>query len=149
MLSVIKIKNRIMKTRKMKKEHEGISKQINNLLSVNIFDNVRKMENVDARALYCYILRKDLKYTLHTVKDIFNANGKRYDHSTVYYNVNLFQEVRERRPEMELIRDTILKEVNPKYALLKIIENTESDEILEQFYECINNLENETRYERK
>ena len=136
MLPIIKIKNRMIK-----KNHEEISEKINALLGVSLFDNVRTTENVDARSLYCFILRNDLKYTLYTIRDIFNAKGKKFDHSTVYYNIRLFEEVRHRRKDLEQVRDSIMLDINPKYALIRMIENMQSEDAIDQVYKCLNNDE--------
>lgn len=129
------------KTIMTRENHEGISEKINAILGVSLFDNVRTTENVDARALYCFILRNDLKYTLYTIRDIFNARGKKFDHSTVYYNVKLFEEVRNRRKDLEQVRDTIMLDINPKYALIRMIENMQSEDAIDQVYKCLNNNE--------
>jgi hypothetical protein len=121
----------------MNEKHEGIAEQINKHLNVNIFDNVRTTQNVDARALYCFILRNDLKYTLYTIRDIFNANGKKYDHSTVHYNVKLFEEVRHRRKDLEDFRDCILQGVSPKYLLIKLVETIDTEDKAEEVLNCI------------
>lgn len=145
MLPIIKIKDRMIK-----ENHEGISQKIDAILGVSLFDNVRTSENVDARALYCFILRNDLKYTLYTIRDIFNAKGKKFDHSTVYYNIKLFEEVRKRRKDLEKVRDVIMSEIDPKYALIRMIENMNSDNAIDQVYKCLNSNEPiNIKYENK
>ena len=121
----------------MNKKHEGIADKINKHLNVNIFDNVRTTGHVDARALYCFILRNDLKYTLYTIRDIFNENGKNYDHSTVHYNVKLFEEVRHRRKELDDFRECILQNISPKYLLIKLVETIDTEEKAEEVLNCI------------
>lgn len=115
-----------------------ISLQIQALLEIDIFKNKRDMKTVDARSLYCYILRKDFNYTLYSIRDTFRANGKKFDHSSVHHNVNLFEEVRWRRKEMEDIRNTILKRLDPKFELLQIIEDIKDEKIIKQIINCIN-----------
>ena len=86
----------------------------------------------------CYILHKDLKFTLHKVKDHFISKGKHFDHSTVLYNVRMFQEVRRRKPHLNDVRDTIMGTVDPKYLLIKMIENIEDTTRIEQITNCVN-----------
>ena len=124
------------------KDYLSISNDIKTALGVNIFEKTRKMENVDARSLYCYILNKDLKYTLHKIKDVFNEQGMYFDHSSVYYNINLYDEVRGRRPHLDTIRDEALGKVEPKYLLIKKIENETDSEQIKQIQNCINTIIN-------
>ena len=124
------------------KDYISIANDIKTALGIDIFEKTRKMENVDGRSLYCYILNKDLKFTLHRIKDIFNEQGMLFDHSTIYYNVNLYDEVRGRRPHFDTIRDEALGKVEPRYLLIKRIENETSSEQLEQIQNCINTITN-------
>ena len=109
------------------KDYEQIAEHINLALDINIFENKRTMEVVDGRSLFCYILNKDLKKTLYGIKDIFKENGKNFDHSSVYYNINLYDEVKSRRPKMDLLRDEVLGGVKPKYKLIRMIEKIHNE----------------------
>ena len=124
------------------KDYISIANDIKIALNINLFDKTRKTDNVDARSLYCYILNKDLKFTLHKIKDIFYEQGMLFDHSTIYYNVNLYDEVRGRKPHFDTIRDEALGKVEPKYLLIKRIENETSNEQLIQIQNCINEITN-------
>lgn len=115
-----------------------ISEIINNSLKLNIFENTRKREVVDARSLFCYILRKDLKLTLYQVRDIFRANGKHYDHASVMHSVKTYDVVLINNKHYEQLRDQILSEYSPKHLLLKKIEQIESEEQLERISNCVN-----------
>jgi Fe2+ or Zn2+ uptake regulation protein len=85
----------------------------------------------------CYILHKDLKMTLYDVRDHFNFFGKSITHCTVYHNVKLFAEVRKRKTHLEAIRDTIMQTVDPKFSLLKRIEEINDKGKIEQINNCI------------
>jgi len=37
-------------------KEESIAEEINNELNLNLYDNSRRLELVDARSIYCYIL---------------------------------------------------------------------------------------------
>lgn len=107
--------------------YNEIGKQISYILNVDIFCKKRQMSIVDARSLYCYVLHKDLKVTLYGIKEIFKEAGMNFDHSSIFYNIKLFEEVRKRKPEMEMIRDEILKKQQTKYRVIKKIENILDD----------------------
>lgn len=111
---------------------------INSICGVNIYENKRTQNLVDIRSMACYILHKDLKFTLHKIKDHFISNGKEMNHSTVLHNVRLFDVVRARKPHLNEIRDTIMAAVDPKYLLLKRIENIEDKDAIERITNCIN-----------
>lgn len=114
---------------------------INSICKTNIYENKRTQEIVDYRSLFCYILNKDLKFTLHSIKDHFISKGKKMSHCNVYHNVNLFNEVRARKPHLNDVREQILESIDPKYLLIKMIENIEDKEKIEQIINCINHYE--------
>jgi chromosomal replication initiation ATPase DnaA len=117
---------------------EEIGNEINEMLDLDIYQNTRTLDLVDARSLYCYILRKDLKYTLYQVRDSLRAKGKKFDHCSVLHNVEIYDEVRRRKPKLDFIRDNILGGISPKYAILKKLEKIDDIEKLEQILNFIN-----------
>lgn len=115
-----------------------ICETINSLMGVNIYENRRTQDLVDIRSMACYILHKDLKYTLHKIKDHFNSKGKKLTHCSVLHNVRLFDEVRRRKPILNDVRETIMGEIDPKFLLLKRIENINDIDKIEQITNCLN-----------
>ena len=115
-----------------------IGKSINQLCGINIYENRKTQDLVDARSLLCYILHKDNKITLHKIKEHFVSKGKNYDHATALYSVRAFEEARRRKPELNNIRDMILDRIDPKYALIRRIENINDPSKIEQIINCIN-----------
>jgi len=114
-----------------------ICESINQICGVNIYENKRTQDLVDIRSMACYILRKDLKFTLYNVRDHFISNGKKMTHCNVMHNVKLFQEVRKRKPHLNDIRDTIMRTIDPKYLLMKMIENIKDISRIEQITNCV------------
>ena len=115
-----------------------IGESINQLCGVNIYENRKTQDLVDARSLLCYILHKDINITLHKIKEHFISNGKNYNHATALYSVRAFEEARRRKPELNNIRDMILDRIDPKYALIRRIENINDPSKIEQIINCIN-----------
>ena len=115
-----------------------IGESINQLCGVNIYENRRTQDLVDARSLACYMLHKDNKITLHKIKDHFNSKGKAMTHCSVLYSSNMFAKVRRRKPELNDVRDKIMNTVDPKYALMKRIEHIEDASAIERIINCIN-----------
>jgi chromosomal replication initiation ATPase DnaA len=118
-----------------------IAESINQLCSVNIYENRRTQSLVDIRSMACYILHKDLKLTLHTVSDHFKENGKSFTHCNVLHNVRLFEEVRKRKPELEKVRNAVMGNIDPKFILIKRIENINDISKINQITNCINEYE--------
>jgi hypothetical protein len=118
-----------------------IGELINKICGVDIYENKRTQDIVDIRSMACYILHKDLKMTLHKVKDHFISKGKKMSHCTVLHNVRLFDEVRKRKPNLNDVRDKIMQETDPKYLLLKRIEKIEDISKIKQITNCINHYE--------
>ena len=115
-----------------------ICETINSLMGVNIYENRRTQDLVDIRSMACYILHKDLKFTLHKIKDHFNSKGKKLTHCSVLHNVRLFDEVRRRKPILNDVRETIMGDIDPKFLLLKRIENINDIDQIEQITNCLN-----------
>jgi len=120
-------------------KEESIAEQINNELNLNLYDNSRRLELVDARSIYCYILHKELNYTLYRVRDSLRAKGKNYDHCSVLHSVRIFDEVRKRRKDINELRDKILSRTSIKAHILEKIKRVESEEVLIKINECVNN----------
>ena len=115
-----------------------ICDSINQIYGVNIYENKRTQDLVDIRSMACYILHKDLKLTLHKTKDYFNSRGKKMTHCTVLHNLKVFEQARKIKPELEAVRDSLMTKFDPKYLLLKRIQNIEDKEQIERIINCIN-----------
>ena len=91
----------ITKSKPTIKKYNEVAKRIEKLTGLDVFQNVRNQEIVDARAMMCYILNKYYSETLHGIARYFRENGKRFDHSTVYYNIQLYaNDVSKRRRDL-------------------------------------------------
>ena len=119
---------------------ELVAENIKLLLGINIYENKRTLEIVDARSMYCYILKKDLDYTLYEIRDSLRVNGKKYNHCSVLHNVNLWDEVSNRRKELNQIRMEILGFVNPKKTIISYIQNITDTEQINIIYNYIQSL---------
>lgn len=118
-------------------KEKQITDTINKLYNVDIFTNSKKQNLVDLRSLACYILHKDLKHTLHSIKDWFIFNGKTYDHATVLHSARMFDQVLKRKPEFHDVRAQILQEIDPKFNLIKIIEGITDEQKIIDITNCI------------
>jgi len=119
-------------------KEEHIADQISSALKLDLYQNSRKLNLVDARALYCYILHKELNYTLYQVRDTFRQKGKSYHHCSVLHSVNIFDEVLSRREDIRELKDKILGRTSVKSLLLQKIKSIDNEEQLNQINNCIN-----------
>lgn len=119
---------------------ELVADNIKLLLGINVYENKRTLPIVDARSMYCYILKKDLGYTLYEIRDSLRANGKKYDHCTVLHNINLWDEVSKRRKELNQIRLELLGKIAPKNTIISYIQNITDKEKINIIYNYIQSL---------
>jgi hypothetical protein len=124
-----------------------IAKIIKDVTKINVFEKRRTLEIVDARALFCYVLRVDLKYKSVEIREIIRKK-RPYDHATVLYMVKIYDtDVRYRRPDLEELRLQIINQYSPYFTMLKKV-NALTDEILmEQIINLIDTYET-TKQER-
>ena len=66
---------------------QKVAKAVIDLTGLDIFNNTKKREYVELRALVCYMLREDLNFGFQKIADYFKSNGKKMDHSSVIYLV--------------------------------------------------------------
>lgn len=117
-----------------------IANKINERLEVNLFEKSRKIKLVDARSLYCYILHKHFNLTLYEVRDVFKANGMAFDHSSVYHNVVLFEDVRNKSNDFDDILEEVITTYNPSYNLIERLKGIKDIEMINSINECVNSV---------
>ena len=78
-----------------------VGTEICKITGVDIFKNTRKRKYVELRALVCYTLREDLKFTLHEIAKYFNSQGKRMDHATVIHMLKMYPIYKEHNKDLE------------------------------------------------
>lgn len=104
-------------------EYKLIAAEIKDKLGVNIFEQTRRQDVVDARSLFCYILRKDYNLTLHKIAEVFNSNGKSFSHCSVIHNLSIYDVASGIDKRLEEIRYSILKTTNPKAVLINRLKD--------------------------
>jgi hypothetical protein len=72
------------------REAEDLYGKITDITGVDIFDNTRKVEYIEARALFNYILYNTHGYTLTRIARFYIKNGKHYDHATCLHSLKNF-----------------------------------------------------------
>jgi hypothetical protein len=69
---------------------DKIAKQVNKLSGIDVFENTRKRENIEARSLLNTVLYKYKKMSLSQIKDFYIQNGKSSHHTTVLHSLRNF-----------------------------------------------------------
>jgi len=128
------------------KDYDRIANLVISLTEIDIFENRRTQKHVDARAFFDYIMRKVKNKTFHGIAKYYKTKGKKSDHSTVLYRVNLFEEIKNRRPEFNnwqrLIEQTTVS-AEDLFIIMNKIKSLENIESIEQVVEILDVLKEE------
>jgi hypothetical protein len=81
--------------------YDQVAEKIKNITGINVFDKSRKQPIVDVRSMFCYILSYYFDESLPGISRYLSKNGKKLNHTTVYYNINIYKnEVSKRRIDL-------------------------------------------------
>ena len=92
-------------------EMEFVAKQINRLADLNIFENTRKREYIEARSLFCLISYRIAKQTYANIARFFEQNGKSSDHATVLHSLKNYEIYSRYNPNLELWFNEIIENI--------------------------------------
>jgi hypothetical protein len=124
-----------------------IAAKIKDVTTVDVFEKRRTLQIVDARAMFCYILRVDLKYKSVEIREIIRE-FRPYDHATVLYMVKIYEsDVRYRRPDLEELRLQLINQYSPYFVMLTKAKAIEDEDLMEQIINLIDTYET-TKQER-
>jgi chromosomal replication initiation ATPase DnaA len=73
------------------KDADYIANMVRLVTGLDIFNNTRKRDHIEARSLFYVILREDYGATYLWIKDYMESKGKSCDHSTVIHSVNQYE----------------------------------------------------------
>jgi hypothetical protein len=111
------------------------------ITGIDVFENTRRREVVETRALLVYILREVENMSLFTIRDFFRANGKEYDHSTVLHAQNSYPMYAKYNKKLQQHYDLFLEKsdsINSKKLLAKQIITTSDPAVAELFIYMVN-----------
>jgi hypothetical protein len=118
-----------------------IAANIKDVTNVDVFEKRRTLPVVDVRAMFCYILRVDLKYKSVEIREIIRE-FRPYDHATVLYMVKIYEsDVRYRRPDLEELRVQLINQYSPYFVMLKRVNPINDEELMQQIINLIDNYE--------
>jgi len=118
-----------------------IAAKIKDVTTVDVFEKRRTLQIVDARAMFCYILRVDLKYKSVEIREIIRE-FRPYDHATVLYMVKIYDtDVRYRRPDLEELRLQLINQYSPYFVMLTKAKAIEDEDLMNEIINLIENYE--------
>lgn len=118
-----------------------IAAKIKDVTSIDVFEKRRTLPIVDARALFCYILRVDLKYKSVEIREIIRE-FRPYDHATVLYMVKIYDtDVRYRRDDLEELRLQLINQYSPYFIMIQKAKAIDDEDLMQQIINLIDNYE--------
>lgn len=88
-----------------------ISDLLKLVTGLDIFENTRKRDYVEARALFYAIMREDYGATYISIRDYMESKGKSCDHATVLHSVREYKIYKLYNTQLEDWREMILNQV--------------------------------------
>ena len=89
-----------------------IAQQINRYTQLNLFENTRKREYVEARSLLCVILNKYFDYGLNKISRFFKDNNKKMHHATVLHLIRSFDVYKKYNKNLDKWLEEIVENIN-------------------------------------
>ena len=83
-----------------------IGESVKEVSGLNIFDNTRRRDYVEMRALVCYVLRKKLRIGLTNIALYFQSEGKTMHHATVIHLVKMYPMYKRYNSRLASIEDS-------------------------------------------
>ena len=127
----------------MNVQQKRIAESVCKVTGVNIFENTRKREVVEARAMLNYIYRKVCGLTYYVIKRIYLSQGKSMNHATIIHSVKNYEMYEKYNPSLREMRMLVLASdrstaTDPlrKEFIRENIKHMDS-EIVENVYEII------------
>jgi hypothetical protein len=118
---------------------DKIAKEINKIANVDVFQNTRKKEVVEARSLLSFILYKYEKMTLQEIGNLFKEKGRSGNHTTVLHSIKSFETHKKYNNKIQrwLLKITRqLRDIDAKREFIKhkvnFLKNKDVDKIAKQ-----------------
>ena len=118
---------------------DKIAKEINKIAKLDVFQNTRKREVVEARSLLSFILYKYEKMTLQEIGNLFKQKGRSGNHTTVLHSIKSFEKNNKynNRIQRWLLKITRqLRDIDAKREFIKhkvnFLKNKDVDKIAKQ-----------------
>ena len=131
----------------MSRNYLKISERIIEMTGVDIFENTRKQEYVQLRALACYIFREKMNMRWTNIANFFTSMGKKFDQATVIHLVKMYPIYVKDNPELLEIESCFVFEDQENYDEIDRVAYLKKKN--EKLKENVFNLKAEVRELRK
>ena len=125
------------------KNYDDIASTIKNITGIDVFENSKRQPVVDVRAMMFSLLNVYYNESLCGIARYFTLRGRKVNHSTVYYNIKMYdQEISKRRHDLDNIFTSFTKSIKKRHFLTITINHVEKVITLEQEIELKKIIEN-------
>ena len=128
------------------RQGNALANKLRLLSGVNVFENSRRNELIETRALLNYILYNYKKFTLYEIRDFYRDNGKNYDHATALHSIRNYELYKRYNKNYEDWMAKIVDDVEDSVIVRAKIEEKLNDMTLEDLKDV---LELANRLDRK
>jgi chromosomal replication initiation ATPase DnaA len=73
------------------KQLKEVAQKINRLAELDIFNNTRKRQYIEARSLFCLIAYRYCNVNYSRIAEFLISNGKSSDHSTILHSIKNYE----------------------------------------------------------
>lgn len=124
---------------------EEIAKSVIEHTGVNMFENTRKRDVVEARCLFVKIMRDEYFYGWTELAKYFASKNKPVNHATMIHAYNIFDEVKRTSPVIRAAYNNIMNTHVSEKAIVNLFERIRKlkhPNKFEQLNTLIDRLEN-------
>lgn len=115
------------------KSYDKIASKIEALTGINVFEDSKRQPVVDVRAMMFLLLNVYYNESLLGIARYFTSRGRKVNHSTVYYNINIYNdEICKRRDDLDKILTFLVENLKKSNSLHITINNVNKPISLEQ-----------------
>jgi hypothetical protein len=100
---------------------DNVQELIKQISGVDIFQETRKQEVVEYRAVANLFLNKILGYSLMNIVRWYQSNGKNSHHATIIFSINNYDIYKKYNKDLEKMFNTLLSSTTSTTSILDII----------------------------
>ena len=119
------------------RQGNALANKLRLLSGVNVFENPRRNELIETRALLNYILYNYKKFTLYEIRDFYRDNGKNYDHATALHSIRNYELYKKYNKNYEDWMAKIVDDVEDTVIVRAKIEEKLNDMTLEDLKDIL------------
>ncbi len=93
-----------------------IATLINTMAGIDVFAKSRKVEVVEMRSLFVYILREVEEMTYYEIRDYFASNGKSLNHATALHSFRNYEMYKKYNPKIGNYFNTLVSKSTTEKA---------------------------------